>query len=189
MTELSEEDAMLVDLLCRRTAARGAKDYATADELRSELERRFTVDLNDRANTWRDAAGRVGTQDGPDFFEDRGARLKGEREERKRRKAKEKAAKKAAEDEGIGDAKEADDAGADAATRDRDPNAFVEWLRADDGPLKKTKPYAKYPALAERCIDIVEQWRLRFPKVRRPPDCKRVGKWPRRRDGACVRLP
>ena len=63
-----------VDLLSRRCAARAAKDYRTADALRDMLVARFGVDLNDRDNTWR-GGGRVGTQDGPDFFEDRPARL------------------------------------------------------------------------------------------------------------------
>ena len=62
MSEPGDADEALVDLLTRRTAARSAKDFATADRLRDEIAAKFAVDLNDRANTWRDSSGRVGTQ-------------------------------------------------------------------------------------------------------------------------------
>ena len=55
---LCANDAILVDLLQRRFAARTAKDYPAADKLRDELVATFAVDLNDRANTWKDANGR-----------------------------------------------------------------------------------------------------------------------------------
>lgn len=153
-------DAMLVDMLQRRFAARTAKDYPAADRLRDELVATFAVDLNDRANTWKDGRGRVGTQDGPDYFENRGARLQEERDCRKKIKDQAKAERKAAEKEANAFAARDDE---DDETP-RDPNAFVEWLRAEDGPMKQTKPYKMYPELAEKCIDVVERWRLRFSK-------------------------
>ena len=158
-----EADNALVDLLCRRTAARAAKDFDLADRLRDEIAESFAVELNDRASTWRDSSGRVGTQDGPDFFEDRAARLQKERKERKKQKEKEKEERRAAAKAANAFSNNADAVKAEASTRD--PNAFVEWLRSEAGPLKRTKPYAMYPSLAEQCIDIIEQWRKRFPKV------------------------
>jgi hypothetical protein len=157
----SNDDAILIDLLQRRFAARAARDYTTADRLREELVAKFALDLNDRANTWTDTRGRIGTQDGPDFFEDRGARLKNERKQRKKMKEQRKAESKVAERDANAFAQNVD---RPDMIEPRDPNAFVQWLRAEDGPVKKSKPYAMYPELAEQCINVVEQWRLRFEK-------------------------
>jgi hypothetical protein len=102
----------------------------------------------------------VGTQDGPDYFENRGARLQEGRSQRKKIKDQAKAERKAAEKEANAFSARDDE---DDDTP-RDPNAFVDWLRAEDGPIKRTKPYKMYPELANKCIDVVERWRLRFSK-------------------------
>ena len=129
---------------------------------RDELISAFSIDLNDRANTWTNAQGRVGTQDGPDYFEDRGARLRDERARRKKLKEHEKSAKREADKIANAFAQRSEDA--TEANAPRDPNAFVDWLRAEDGPIKRSKPYRMHPDLAEKCIDVVERWRLRFDK-------------------------
>jgi hypothetical protein len=66
---LCEADAMLVSKFQARQAAREAKDFAEADRLRDELATEHGIEINDRANTWTDAEGRIGTTDGPDYFE------------------------------------------------------------------------------------------------------------------------
>ena len=83
--------------------------------------------------------------------------------QRKKVKQEKKAALKASQEaanaftHGVGDKQE-------DASASRDPKAFVDWLREGNGPLKQTKSYAMNPELAERCIDVVEGWRERFPK-------------------------
>eukprot|EP00277_Geminigera_cryophila_P008488 CAMPEP_0179408082 /NCGR_PEP_ID=MMETSP0799-20121207/1885_1 /TAXON_ID=46947 /ORGANISM="Geminigera cryophila, Strain CCMP2564" /LENGTH=396 /DNA_ID=CAMNT_0021179483 /DNA_START=58 /DNA_END=1245 /DNA_ORIENTATION=- len=155
------DDERIVELLRQRFAARALQNYPTADLLRDELGSKYGIDLNDRANTWKDANGRVGTQDGPDYFENRGVRLQEARTQRKKLKEQAKAERLAAERKANSFAQHD---GREDANAPRDANAFVAWLRAEDGPLKNTKPYAMYPELAESCIEIVEKWRVRFEK-------------------------
>ena len=136
VSSLSLKDQQIVDLLVRRTEARGHRDYSLADTLRDQLLNDFGVSLNDRANSWIDASGRVGTTDGPDFFENRGERMKAARAARKKAKEHAKAAAKVM----------SEDADMVATTlvptAPRDPNAFVEWLRSEEGPLKSTQAFA-----------------------------------------------
>ena len=131
---------------------------------RDELISAFSIDLNDRANTWTNAQGRVGTQDGPDYFEDRGARLRDERVRRKKLKEHEKSAKREADKIANAFAQRSEDA--TEANAPRDPNAFVDWLRAEDGPIKRSKPYRMHPDLAETTgIQIGLEMRLRQDPV------------------------
>jgi len=67
--ELSVADVALIEIFESRNAAREAKDWVEADKLRQRLEEEYGMELNDRANSWNDKEGRIGTQDGPDYFE------------------------------------------------------------------------------------------------------------------------
>ena len=130
---LSESDAALVILLKKRHAARTAKDFPLADSLRASLLSLYGVELNDRANTWVDAEGRVGTSDGPDYFEDRAVRLQEGRTERKKAKEKRKAEAKAAKGKRRG-ADEEEDGSSAIYDGPRDPQAYVEYLRSPSTP-------------------------------------------------------
>jgi len=57
----------LKNLLTQRAAARAAKDYASADSIRSALEARG-VHITDASRSWTAADGRSGSTTGPNFF-------------------------------------------------------------------------------------------------------------------------
>ena len=44
------------------------------------------------------------------------------------------------------------------------PNAYAEWLSAEDGPLLSSHAGRAYPELARRCAGVVSRWRLRFTR-------------------------
>ena len=44
------------------------------------------------------------------------------------------------------------------------PNAYAEWLAAEDGPLMSSLAGRAYPALAMSCAEVVSRWRSRFPR-------------------------
>jgi hypothetical protein len=109
-----------------------------------------------------DALGRIGTTDGPGYFEDRQTRVRVERAERKRAKEQAKLAaqreaaaaqqlKRAAEHTGDEDGS-------------RDPSTYAEWLQSPRGPLHSSLSGRAYPEIAAKCAEAVGRWRERFPQ-------------------------
>jgi hypothetical protein len=158
-------------LLATREEARRGGDYEQADSLREQLRvHHGIVTLNDRARSWTDEHGRVGTTDGPDFFEDRGARVRAERAQRRRQKEQARAARLQAErarQQGPGGGEDVDllqGDGEGGQESGRDPNAYAQWLGSAEGPLLSSEAGRCYPQLAVRCAAAVGRWRGRFPQ-------------------------